>query len=334
LSLHLSQRTPRRILAATLGLSIAVGLAACSSDEKSDSSPTDATAASEGYYPHTQKTSLGDVTIDKHPERIVALNVAIAEELIAVGVEPIAVGASGQDWKETSPWIPEKFEGIVNTDLLEEGNASKVNIESVAALEPDLIISPSYIFRNDDGLFPELNSIAPTITTSSQDASPSWDARLRATAEAVNLSDKAEDVISKIEESYRAVGEKVPGIEQKTWNWAIFTGDSYSMNAGPILNMFGLKPNASQKVGVGTTFKLSLENTKDLDADLLVINDIYGTYRESLNKNKQFQGLPAVQSGAVYYLPSSAVANAVNSGPIALEWLLPKLTPTVMKLAE
>ncbi|MGO2874291.1 hypothetical protein [Corynebacterium variabile] len=32
MTLHLSRRTPRRILAAALGLSLAVGLAACSSD--------------------------------------------------------------------------------------------------------------------------------------------------------------------------------------------------------------------------------------------------------------------------------------------------------------
>lgn len=78
----------------------------------------------------------GTLTLDKPPERIVALNWAATEALLLFGVTP--VGVADRDGYET--WVdePELPDGVANV-----GTRVAPSLEAIAELKPDLIVTSS-----------------------------------------------------------------------------------------------------------------------------------------------------------------------------------------------
>ncbi|MGO3789050.1 MAG: ABC transporter substrate-binding protein [Corynebacterium variabile] len=340
MTLHLSRRTPRRILAAALGLSLAVGLAACSSDNNSDNSDsvtssasigsTDSTTAPEGYYPHTQETHYGDVSIKEQPERVVALTITAADQLISLGITPIAVATLGGDKSkalENSPWLAGKIEDKIHPELLKDGKADP---EAIAKMNPDLIIGEKYTFP-DKETWDKVNLIAPAILPTYPDSSArsiDWRDSLRSTAEPLGLTDKSAAIISDIEDKYRSSG--LP--EGKfTYNYMVFTNDEFSYGNGGPLDMLGLSASPNQKNSVsGNT--LSLENVNQIDGDLVIILATPQQQKDKLTSDRNFNDLEQTKRGSVLFAEFSEGAALNGGGPLALQWLLPRITPTIEKL--
>lgn len=87
--------------------------------------------------------------------RIVSLDFGVAETLIALGAPPLAL-PDPESWAQ---WVvePELPPGIVNL-----GADREPNLELLAALRPDLIVTTPYL----DGITPLLERFAPTLTVS------------------------------------------------------------------------------------------------------------------------------------------------------------------------
>lgn len=327
MTLHLPLRTPRRILAAALGLSLAVGLTACGSDDDDpDSSSTDVPAASEGYYPHTQKTSLGETSIKTQPERIIALSPPVADAMLALGVTPTVVATDPAKVDTIAPWIADDIRNISDADISVN---MELNVEKLASLDPDLIIGMNPVFKGDDDLWKTVNSIAPTIIPETSDTAVPWETTLRTTAEALGLQNKAEEVIDEVKGKYKSAASDIPS--GTTYNYALFEEGGFAFGNGSAFEMFGLTPSTSQvdtQVGV----KLSAENTDQLTGDLLVVWAVNDDDRIALDQMPAFQALPAVKSGNVYYTSHSDATAIAAAGPNSLLWLLERITPTIEKL--
>lgn len=319
----------RRLSALILGTAVAVSLAACSSDSSEDATSEAGSVSSAGYYPHTVSTRFGDVNIPSEPERIVALSLSSAEELVALGITPIAVASTPESLEKTTPWIADRLKGLTDPDLAPERKAVP---EAIAGLEPDLIVGKSYNFPDQDD-FNQVNDIAPTVLPDSEENNVDWDERLRSTAAAVDEIDGAETLIRAVTEEFRTAGSAVPDIGDKTYNWVAFTGEKFTFGNGASFELFGISPAESQQ-GTRTGVALSRENTRKLDADLLIVFARSDDAKAALGADPAFQNLPAVKSGAVAYL-DTAGATAVNEpGPLSLRWILSELTPTLDKLAD
>lgn len=319
----------RRLSALILGAAVAVSLAACGSDDSDNVASEARSATSAGYYPHTVSTRFGDVNIPSKPERIVALSLSSAEELVALGVTPIAVASTPEDLENTTPWIADQLEGLANPDLAPERKAAP---EAIARMETDLIVGKGYNF-SDKGAFKQVNEIAPTVLPDSEEDNVDWDDRLRSTAAAIGAVDNADSLIQAVTEEFRTAGSAVPNIGDKTYNWVAFTGEKYTFGNGKSFELLGISPAASQR-GTSTGVALSRENTRELDADLLIVFPRSDDAKVALANDPEFQNLPAVKSGAVSYL-DTAGATAVNEpGPLSLRWILSDLTPTLAKLTD
>ncbi|PSL14634.1 iron complex transport system substrate-binding protein [Marinobacterium halophilum] len=96
--------------------------------------------------------SRGVQSFDTPPQRVVALNWAVTEELIELGVTPIGVADTRgyRDWV-VKPALPE---GV--TDV---GRRDEPSLELLVALSPDLII----IGSQQQGLLDQLELIAPVL---------------------------------------------------------------------------------------------------------------------------------------------------------------------------
>ncbi|WP_130839143.1 ABC transporter substrate-binding protein [Corynebacterium neomassiliense] len=319
----------RRLLAVVFGLALVGGLTtACSSDDSDDNSAS-SSATDDSYYPHTMKTPHGDVTIKKKPERILALNVAVADHLITLGITPAKVGTDPKSLDNT-PWIKDNIKKISEGGLYSSG---EFNVEKIANFDPDLIVGMPYQFQNEEN-FKKLNTIAPTVFQNSLDTTAEWKASFLATAESVNKVDTANDIIKRNEEAFREVGSRVDGISSMTYTFGgpNSEGTGFGYGDGRIFEMFGMKPSDNQDNANQT--KVPLENIAQLDSDLLVI---YSTTSEQLSKiesNPGYKSLSSVKNGNVIVVgtPEAMVINTTSPG--GLSWILEKLAPSIEALGR
>lgn len=108
-------------------------------------------AASAKTYQH----ELGTVEINEAPKRVVVLDWALAESVLALGVTPIAsADVKGyQDWVG-SPTMP--------SEVTDVGSRREPNLELIASLKPDLILMSGHLAP----AYEKLNAIAPTLVMS------------------------------------------------------------------------------------------------------------------------------------------------------------------------
>lgn len=307
-------------------LLLACGLAACGSPDDAD----DVAASSGSGYPMTVDTSQGEVTIPAEPTRIVALSASTADELISLGVTPHKVAVSPDELPAGFPWLVDDVTDIADPDLLTAN--FELNLEAIAAAEPDLIVAQTYQVA-DQAVYDQISAIAPTITPASDAVNVDWDERLLKTAEAIGETAQAEAMIADIEAEFAAVGETVPGISSMTYQWVRADPDGYGFGNGSVLELFGLQPAANQDNTQNTAPPLGKESTSQLDADILAIWAPTPELRTALDENSAFQALPSVTNDTVIYAELDFADAANSPAPMALAWLKDKVTPYIEALA-
>lgn len=329
-------RTPRTSrLAGVLASAavVAVMLSACASGSEGSGSGSPGERSGDGTngaFPRTVQTGKGPVTIEGAPDRVVALSPTNADELLALGMEPVAVAADPTVLHDEAPWIADEIEDLAHDDFHTAGG--DLNVEAIAAVEPDLIVAQTYQVA-DDAVYQQLSAIAPTVTPDSQDGNVDWDVRLRAVAEAVDQADEAARIIADIEEQFAAAGEQIPGIDGKTYQWIRVDPDAFAFGNASVFDLFGMRPAGNQDNTMNTD-PLSLERIGELDADFLAVWAPTPELRERIDQDPLFQDLPAVRNGTVYYA-DLAFATAINSpAPAALEWLKDSIVPALDELAD
>ena len=132
----------KRITLAFLALFSIIALAACSSTEQAITSQD-----------ITIQTSTGGKTVPSNPQKIVVLDYGVADSLRALGKEDTIVGMP----KDSLPTYLKDLKD--KEEITNVGNLREVNLETVAELEPDLIILSS---RTQDQQA-EFEKIAPAI---------------------------------------------------------------------------------------------------------------------------------------------------------------------------
>lgn len=132
----------KRITLTFLALFSIIALAACSSAEQVSTSQD-----------ITIKTSTGETTVPSNPQKIVVLDYGVADSLHALGKEDTIVGMP----KDSLPTYLKDLKD--KKEITNVGNLREVNLETVAELEPDLIILSS---RTQDQQA-EFEKIAPAI---------------------------------------------------------------------------------------------------------------------------------------------------------------------------
>jgi ABC-type Fe3+-hydroxamate transport system substrate-binding protein len=100
----------------------------------------------------------GEITIESPPDRVVSIGFAEQDNLLAIGVTPVAV----RDWYgdqpyATWPWAQDEL-GDAQPEVLP---STELNFEQIAALRPDLIVGISSGMTETD--YATLSDIAPTL---------------------------------------------------------------------------------------------------------------------------------------------------------------------------
>jgi iron complex transport system substrate-binding protein len=253
-------------------------------------------AAEERSETRTVEHAMGTTQVPANPQRVVVLDTGELDDALALGVKP--VGAVRIDVStDFLSHLGDQTEGIEMV-----GSISEPNLEKIAALRPDLILSSTV---RHETLYEQLNAIAPTVLA--PDLGDTWKDNFRLYAEALGKSAEAEQMLTRFEERAAALGEELG--TGKTLSIVRFLPGQIRLYSdksftGVILTDIGLTvPPAA--VGADTFAELSPEQVTLAEADYLYVST-YGP-AEDTNQAKVVGGplwktLDAVRADQVHRL--------------------------------
>jgi iron complex transport system substrate-binding protein len=181
-----------RSLAAAL-LAAATVTACGSGAEQAEPAENVATAAEPRVVAH----AMGETAIPADVERVVTLDTPHLDTALSLDVTP--VGSVQSDVAAGLPgYLGERAEGIEIVGTIEEPD-----LEAIAALEPDLILSSKV---RHEQIYDQLSEIAPTVFT---DYEKGWKDIFSVTAEALGQAEKGEQALADYTERAEALGAEV-----------------------------------------------------------------------------------------------------------------------------
>lgn len=300
-------------------------LAACGNAEpEAKTEGTEGTAGAESY---TVEHAMGTATIEGEPERIVVLTNHGTEALLSMGIKP---AGAVQSWTG-DPWYEHIADDMEGVEVV--GTESEINLEAIAALQPDLIIGNK--MRQEEH-FQALNAIAPTVFE--ETLRGDWKVNFELIAKAVNKEEKGQEVLDAYNERVAALTEKLGDkIDTKVSmvrfmpdDVRVYHKDSFS---GIILEEIGLARPESQDVDDFAAQGVTKERIEEMDGDVI----FYFTYQNESDEGQQaedawikdpiWNNLEAVQAGKAYEVSDTIwnTAGGVMAANLMLDDLEEKL---------
>lgn len=255
-------------------------LAACGNnneqDETADKEKEGSKTENTGY---TVEHAMGTTKLDKTPEKVVILTNEGTEALLSMGVTP--VGAV-QSWTG-DPWYEHIAEDMKDVQVV--GTESEVNVEAIAALQPDLIIGNK---MRQEKIYDQLNDIAPTVFA--ETLRGDWKENFELYAKALNKEEEGKKVLadydSRIQEIKTSLGDKINQevsiVRFMAGDVRIYHKDTFS---GVILDQIGFARPESQNVDDFAEKNATKERIPAMDGDIL----FYFTYETGDGEASQLE---------------------------------------------
>lgn len=264
----------RPALSATgLLLAAALSLTGCGGSEEEPDTGAAPGAAADEAFPRTVEHAMGSTEIPERPERVVVLDTGELDAALSLGITPVgAVTTAVSD--DFLSYLAEDAEGIEVV-----GTIAEPNLEEIAALEPDLILSNSV--RHEE-IYDQLSQIAPTVFAA--DLGDTWKENFLLDAEALGEEDHAQELLDAYEQQADELGEAIGDPAGTTISPLRFVGGvirAYQPDSfiGTVLTDIGLD-QVELDAGRPTFAELSLEQLTDADADVVLYSS-YGPADES-----------------------------------------------------
>ena len=169
------------------------------------SSPKPGEVAKDGSI--TVKHIFGETKIPTPPKRVVSAGFTEQDDLLAVGVVPIAI----TDWFGGEPfgvwpWAQPKLAGAQPAVL---SLADGIQVDQIGPLKPDLIVAINAGLDKDT--YTKLSAIAPTIAQAGPDAFfEPWKNQAAAIGQAVFKADDMTQLIAAVDDKFARVGKNNP----------------------------------------------------------------------------------------------------------------------------
>jgi iron complex transport system substrate-binding protein len=266
--------------------------------------------------------AMGITEVPDSPQRIVILTNEGTEALLAVGIKP--VGAV-QSWVG-NPWYDHIADDM--TDVTVVGEESAINLEAIAALQPDLIIGNK---MRQEKIYDQLSAIAPTVM--SERLRGDWKVNMALYTEAAGKGEEGKAALAAYDERIAKIAaeagplleEKVSLVRFMSGMTRIYYKDTF---AGLILSEIGFKRPASQDKPEFAD-DVGKERIPDFDGDRLfyfvyeVGDGVAEKVAAEWTADPLWQNLTVVKAGKAYAV-SDTIWNTAG-GVIAANLLLDDL---------
>ncbi|TJZ44034.1 iron-siderophore ABC transporter substrate-binding protein [Streptomyces piniterrae] len=313
---RLSLRGIGRLLAALLAVVLGTAALAACGGEKSSGGDDAAKSGASGAFPRTVKTVKGDVKIPSQPKRVVVLDTGELDDVTMLGIKPVGAVSPHMKTEGGFPtYLKDEVKGV--TDV---GPLLEPNLEKIASLKPDLILSSKV---RHDKIYDKLKALAPTVFT--ETTGGPWKANLKAHAEALGLEKQAAKRLKSYEAQAKALGAaikkkydgKMPSasvVRFVAGPTRLYQKSSYS---GVVLNDIGLTRPKSQNSTdpEKTMLDVSPEEIDKADADLVfvtVADTPDKTQQKDVTSNPVWKDLPAVKNDKVFDVPDETWMSGIG----------------------
>lgn len=243
--------------------------------------------------------AMGETEVPEAAERVIILTNEGTEALLALGVTPVGAANS---WNG-DPWYAHISDAMVGVEPV--GTESAVNLELVAALEPDLILGNK---QRHEEIYDQLSAIAPTVL--SERLRGDWRTNMELYAAALGMAGEGAEVLGAYDAAVSdlsaalgpALEEEVSIIRFLAGNIRIYQLDSFS---GVILGDLGFARPENQNVPE-FALRVGRESIPDMDGDRIFHFTWDNGTGEGLAAAEEaladplWQSLSAVQAGRVH----------------------------------
>ncbi len=252
-----------------------------------------APAAKERVVTH----AMGETTVPANPQRVVVLDTGELDSALALGIKPVGAVSAFQGGTFPS-YLSGKTDGITSV-----GTIQQPNLEAIAALKPDLILSSK---TRHEAIYPQLSQIAPTVFTES--VGVTWKENFKTHAEALGKSAEADrmmaDYTKRLDEFKAGMGDRLAETQVSIVRFLpgkvrIYLNESF---IGTILKDAGLpRPPAQDKPAFAD--EATKERIPDMDGSVIFTTS-FGPSNETamaeFTSDPLWSQLNAVQQGKVY----------------------------------
>jgi iron complex transport system substrate-binding protein len=193
-----SRQFGSRVAAAVATLALATGLTACGGNSETKPEDKPKTSA-DSAFPRTVEHAKDKTKLEARPERVVALDPSLVEATLALDGKLVGgVGSYGKKL-DFPPYLGDSVKGVKKVGPLESPD-----LEGIAALKPDLIVSASI---RHEANYDELSKIAPTVFV--ETTGPTWKENIKKLGEALGAEKKADTKIAAYEKRAAAIGKAI-----------------------------------------------------------------------------------------------------------------------------
>lgn len=296
-----------------------------SSEELSSEESSTEADAEQTVYPITVTDQAGrEVTIEKEPSSIVSGYYISSSLLIALGLKDKVVGIEAKADKRPIY----KLAAPELTELPNVGTAKEFNLETCAALSPDLVILPMKLKDAAQSLT-DLGITVLLVNPESQDLLTEM---INTIATATNTNSEAAKLLACIDSQKDMLTSALSGVEPESVYLA--GNSSFLSTAGPsmyqssIIELAGGK-NAADSITDTYWAEISYEQLLAWDPSYIIIaSDAEYTVDDIMN-DPNLAECTAVKSSHVYAIPGDmeALDSPVPAGILASVWLAGILHP-------
>lgn len=296
-----------------------------SSEELSSEESSTEADAEQTVYPVTVTDQAGrEVTIEKEPSSIVSGYYISSSLLIALGLKDKVVGIEAKADKRPIY----KLAAPELTELPNVGTAKEFNLETCAALSPDLVILPMKLKDAAQSLT-DLGITVLLVNPESQDLLTEM---INTIATATNTNSEAAKLLAYIDSQKDMLTSALSGVEPESVYLA--GNSSFLSTAGPsmyqssIIELAGGK-NAADSITDTYWAEISYEQLLAWDPSYIIIaSDAEYTVNDIMN-DPNLAECTAVKNSHVYAIPGDmeALDSPVPAGILASVWLAGILHP-------
>lgn len=333
--MHLLKRMGALALAAALCLNLAACGAASSSAASSAAASSQAVASSAAVSEAAGITLTDQagrtVTLEQPAESIVSCYYISTYATIALGLKDKIVGLENKAdtralYALAAPELPQ---------LTQVGTLKELNVEAVAALEPDLVIMPQKLIDNAQ----TLEDLGITVMIVNPETQEGLETMLTLIGEACGASDQAQALIDYNHTQLERAAEMTADLEKPS---VCLLGNSSYLSVAPaamyqndLIEQAG-GVNAAASIEEDYWADVSYETLLALAPEVLVIPSAASYTAEDVMNDPQLADLPAVQNGAVYTMPQGLDEwdSPTPSGILGVLWLTSVLHPEAYPFEE
>ncbi|AEF21468.1 ABC transporter substrate-binding protein [Pseudomonas fulva] len=263
-------------------------------------------------------TAYGEIRLDGTPQRVVTLSENALDVALAVGVKPLGSVAT-RGGSDVSAYLKDKA-----GDIKIVGTARETNLESVFALQPDLILAGPELSKDQ---YQKLSLIAPTLVPKGN-AFADWRHNVEFYGQTLGKQPEAKAAIAAVDARIEDLKGKIePGQVASVVRWSPQGPGVMSQHlfVGQLLGQLGFKGTAmaAELTQKPHSDALSLENLSRIDGDWLFLATLNADGDKALEQARQqpaFARLKAVSSGHVQSVDGQIWSS--GAGPLAANVIL------------